>query len=337
MKNWEKVENLLKCFKCGCQLTFGNNNFRCNHCKAIYPIVDGIPRFVPENFWKLGDDNSSIQEKTKNYFGFEWDYFNDWGFIEDTEENLNNVELYGGLVAHRKAAFASKCRMTQDDLKLGNIILDAGCGNGRYTYEAGLNANGFVIGVDIGYGSVKSAFNNCKDLDNVFIIQASLFELPFKDNVIDSCFSNGVLMHTGNAKNAFMEIARTIKPEGCFVAHLYRKLNFVWEINDYMIRFITTKLSIEHNLKFAKIMAKLSKKINKFNRGFKRINLFLRLQPTVHHMFDWYSAPIATHHTDSELRYWFKQANFEVLDKPGKKYKWNHIPWAVNVKGRKIK
>ena len=59
-------------------------------------------------------------------------------------------------------------------------------------------------------------------------------------------------------------------------------------------------------------------------------------------MFDWYSAPIATHHTYKELKEWFKDNNFEVLDDINKKirsqekvYPWKK-PWAINLKGKKL-
>lgn len=340
MKNYSKLLNLIKCLDCNNELKFFDQNFICTKCENVYPIINGIPRFVDKKFFKLNDDNINIENKTKNYFGYEWDYFKRWGFIDDNLINKYNGEYSGGTVNDRKKAFKYKCRLDSSELN-NKIVLDCGCGNGRYTYEARLkgNDNSLIIGLDIGYGSVKSAYENTREFDNILIIQCSLFNLPFKDNVIDSAFSNGVLMHTGNAQKVFNEISRTIKRNGVFVAHLYGKLNPIWEFNDYWIRKITTKLSIEKGIKLAKILTKLSRVINKFPRGFDIANLFFRIQPSVIHMFDWYCAPIATHHTYIELSNWYKKNNFKILDnlydKKQQQKNFFKRPWAINLKGKK--
>lgn len=336
--SFEKFASLLSilcCPSCKHDLILKDSFFECLNCSTNYPIIENIPRFVPENYWNLNTDNDEITKKTKNYFGFEWDYFNDWGFIDDSLiPNDKNFAYLGGTSNARKKTFDTKVRLSNSHLKPDTFTLDAGCGNGRYTYEAGLRSQGIVIGVDIGYGSVKSAYKNTTELDNVFILQANLFDLPFKDNILDNAFSNGVLMHTGNAKKAFYEICRIIKPNGFFVAHVYNKLNPFWEFNDRVIRFFTTKMSIESNLKLAKFLAKVGRRVELKKNGFKYANYFIRLQSTVHHMFDWYSAPIATHHTFNELKKWFSDNQFETMDSNPKETFWDR-PWAVNILGKK--
>jgi len=334
----EKILEILCCLECKGDLELSNEGLSCKRCLEKYPIIDNIARFVPEGYYKLTRDAQNIEEKTKNYFGFEWDYFKDWGFIPDESvSEEKRLEYTGGMVSSRKMAFDSKCRMTEEDLAENKIVLDAGCGNGRYTYEAATRGKALVIGVDIGYGSVLSAYQNTKDLDNVIILQASLFNLPFKDRVIDSAFSNGVLMHTGDAKKAFVEIARTVKSKGVFVAHLYHRLNPVWEFNDWLLRAFTTRLSIDSCLKLSKFLARVAKTVNHIPNGLRFTNLFLRLQPSIIHMYDWYSAPIATHHTYDEVEEWVGKTGFGIIEskKPDKERLLSK-PWSLTVKGRKI-
>lgn len=332
----KRIENILRCLECKDDLKYNNNSFICDNCKSRYPVVDSIPRFVSESFYNLDAGRTDIEERTKNYFGFEWDYFKDWGFVPDEDvPKAKENEFIEGTVSSRKKAFDSKCRMTYEDLTDDKIVLDAGCGNGRYTYEAASRGKALIIGVDIGYGAVKSAFENNKKNYNVIIIQASLFNLPFKNNVFDSCFSNGVLMHTGDAEKAFYEIAHTIKRKGVFAVHLYHKLNPVWEFNDKLIRSITTRLDIEKNLKLATILANFARIVNKIPYALRVANIFLRLQRTKHHMYDWYSAPIATHHTFDELAGWFYKNGFIVDDKIPKLRSIFSRPWGFNLKGIK--
>jgi SAM-dependent methyltransferase len=334
----QRIEHILCCIECGADLSLKEQSFVCKHCERIYRIIDGIPRFVPESFYHLDNRKQSIEEKTKNYFGLEWDYFNDWGFIPDKNVREDqHTEFLGGTVSARVKAFDSKCRLNAKELGEGKIVLDAGCGNGRYTYEAAIREKGFVIGVDIGYGAVRSAYQNNKDNPNVIILQASLFNLPFKNNVFDSCFCNGVLMHTGDAEKAFYEVGRTIKNGGVYVVHVYHKLNPIFELNDRIIRFFTTRMSIENNLKFATVMKNLSRLIEKIPYALRILNLFFRLQSTTHHMFDWYSAPIATHHTYPEVKRWFYNAKFKIQDSCEMSgVRWYSLPWSLNIKGAKF-
>jgi len=331
----KKIEPLLECLECKNNLSLEEDGFKCENCGQKYPIIDGIPRFVPENFWKLDNSKQSLDEKTKNYFGYEWEFFEKWGFYDDKELSDEEKKLYvAATVETRKKTFNSKCRMTEENLSKDKTILDAGCGNGRYTYEAAIRGEALIIGVDLGYGSVKSAYSNTKELDNVIILQANLFNLPFKKENIDNCFSNGVLMHTGNAPKAFKCVSEKIKSGGIFVAHVYNTLNPLWEFNDFIIRFITTRLNIDLNMKFARFMANIGRIAHKNKKIYEFVNLLLRAEGHPILMFDWYAAPIATHHSYKELAKWFEESNFDVLDKIPKRGIIKQ-PWGINLKGKK--
>lgn len=337
---------------------------RCSKCKEMWLIIDGIPRFIGHHFlnslasynsflrkyktnlssngYKIkggdGPENSKLEdlkEKTSSYFGYEWNYFKDWGWIDDKDvtEEERKYDYRGGLISNTEAAFKGKCMLDHIDLVEGKVVLDAGCGNGRYTNQAA-KYGAVVIGVDLGYG-VESAYEHLKTSENVHIIQGDLFALPFKRNIFDSAFSNGVLMHTGNAKKAFCSITKHIKQEGFFVAHLYHKRNWIFEIVDGTIRFITTELSIENNLKFARFMANWGKhlmKKGKWQRYFK----YIEVLPTLHHMYDWYSAPIATHHTYTEVKNWFNEMGFDII-RSNEPYKITLMnkPESLTLKGQK--
>lgn len=330
-----RIASYLKCPSCGGregdELLISAERILCPRCHSIYPILNGVPSFV-----QCEQQLSEVEKKTNTYFGFEWAHFDRWGFIEDDEVvGKNQEDFLGGLVSHRKAAFDSKCRITNEELQEGCLVLDAGCGNGRYTFEAASRGKAIIIGVDIGQGSSQAAAKNVAGLENVLIIQASLFRLPFRDGVFTSAFSNGVLMHTGNAQAAFQEVARTVAEQGTFVVHVYHRLNPVWEAVDYFMRAVTTRLSVEMNMRFAARMSSLAKWMGKKPGRLERINKIMRLQKTPVHMYDWYSAPIATHHTYPELAAWFKESAFMLLDTLPRERPVFHRPWAVNIKGKK--
>jgi SAM-dependent methyltransferase len=374
----QNILDYIECAKCGSGyniLPFEQMNghimdglLRCSNCNNIVFVILGIPRFVSskivgfdsdfQNFAKKYKENikdisnacnrldatstktdslRNIKRATSKYFGFEWEYFNEWGWISDdsVSEEQKEYEYYGGVVSHTERAFKIKCMLDAGDLAPGKLVLDAGCGNGRYTYHAAKNG-AEVVGVDIGYG-VKSAFKHMKDLQNVHIIQGDLFDLPFKSGIFDSVFSNGVLMHTGDAKKAFFSITKHIKKNGVFVAHLYHKRNLIFEIVDHTLRFFTSKLSIDQNMKFAKFMARWGRKLKQkgaWNKWFR----FIEVLPTTIHMYDWYSAQIATHHTYPEVKGWFKDTGFDIIktnEPPGDQVTFLNKPESLTVKGRK--
>ena len=224
--------------------------------------------------------------------------------------------------------------MEEKDLKEENIVLDAGCGNGRFINQAA-QYGATCIGIDFAWGAVDAAYNHLKENQNIHIIQGDLFNLPFKYNLFDTVFSIGVLMHTGDAQKAFVSISRYIKNKGVFTLHMYHKKNFIFEFNDSLLRSIPTKLSIKNMLRFSRFMAKRGKYLSKSKFYYKILQL-IQILPTLHHMYDWYSAPIATHHSYQEVERWFKEEGFTIIksEKP-LRYSFFGMPESLTLKGQK--
>jgi len=370
----EELLDYLACPDCGNELDLEifckeeakikDGVFVCKNCHNNYFLIDYVPRFLPVDVIAKSDifadfvskyderleqmdvslsksktgfieDDYQIRLKTIEYFGYEWKKFINWGWLEEDDiPKEERIKYDGGFVSNTISAFKSKSLMTGEDLSSGKLVLDAGCGNGRFSNQAA-NYGAEVIGADIGTGTVEAAYENTKEMDNIHIIQGDLFKLPFKKNIFDTAFSIGVLMHTGDAYRAFKSIASHIKTGGVFTAHVYHKLNPVWEINDFLLRKITTNMSVENNVKFANFMSKLGKLLSKMGL-FNIANIFVRIQPTLIHMYDWYSAPIATHHTYGEVKRWYIENNFEILMTNESELQLLFIkPWSLTVKGTK--
>ncbi len=293
-------------------------------CKKWFPVIRSVPRFLPKDLIKdeyhefsmqyedqlkkcslnansytlTGDKLEDLKKQTIQNFGFEWVEYNRFGWDDPVYNNAFEEEVF-----HRKSL------LNPDDLKK-KVVLDAGCGNGRYCHWAAKNAN-HVIGVDLGDG-VESANENTHKLANVQIIQGDIFNLPLKPKSLDAIYSIGVLMHTGNAHQATINLSKKLKERGTITIHLYGKGNFIYEFFDALIRKRTTKMSIERLQIFTKRMFRLRKILEKiFLVDF--VNLFIKVDPHPHCIFDWYAAPIATHHTYSQVKTWFKDLEMPVL------------------------
>jgi hypothetical protein len=119
-------------------------------------------------------------------------------------------------------------------------------------------------------------------------------------------FSIGVLMHTGDARRATAALVELLKPGGSITVHLYARGNPVYELNDALLRALTTRLPIP-------TLQRLSDGLSKVGTTLQRAkllgyaNLLLRLHTDTTGNFDWYAAPIATHHTYPEVFRWFEE------------------------------
>ncbi len=101
----------------------------------------------------------------------------------------------------------------------GKVVLDLGCGVGQYSYRAlkdyqpsKLVALDLTGGVDIFRKIMLERFPQYKS--KVLLVQASVFQMPFRDETFDYVFALGVLQHTGNTREAIKQAARVIKYSG---------------------------------------------------------------------------------------------------------------------------
>jgi SAM-dependent methyltransferase len=212
-------------------------------------------------------------------------------------------------IEREEAVFLHKSLLSPDALD-GKLVLDAGCGNGRYSYWAS-QFGARVVGIDLGAG-VESAHANTRHLDNVQIVQADIFRLPFARETFDRVFSIGVLMHTGDARKATESLAGRLKPGGSVTVHLYGKGNAVYEYVDRALRRRTVRLSIDELSDFTRRAWRVTRFLERL-RLLPLVDCFIRLDPHPHCIFDWYSAPIATHHTYPEVEAWFAAMGMRVV------------------------
>lgn len=282
----------------------------------FYVVTNYIPRMLPNQLEKLKNfkekyseiipaqelkfkksNLEKLQEKTIESFGFEWKKWNRFGW-----ENRESLEK-------TKAIFDYKVMFKPEEIR-GKLLLDAGCGNGRYTKIAS-DYGAISVGVDLSE-AVDEAFKNLGVYKNIHFVQGDLFKLPFKKNLFDFIFSNGVLMHTGNAKKAFISLTRHLNEDGVISIHLYHKGNLIYEFNDWWLRSITTRLPLNATYIVSKILAGIARALPK-KLVMYGLNSIFRIEPHEHYVFDWYTAPIATHHTYKEVYEWLKEAGLHLV------------------------
>jgi len=93
------------------------------------------------------------------------------------------------------------------------IVLDAGCGNGRFTRACARLGPRWVVGVDPSH-SVQAARANTAGLSNAAVMQGDIFDLPFSPASFDHVFCIGVIHHLPDPRAGFMALTRMLKPGG---------------------------------------------------------------------------------------------------------------------------
>ena len=87
-----------------------------------------------------------------------------------------------------------------------------------------------IYSVDLSIGSLElgERFRKKNNIENLFFLRMSLFNLFFKKDFFDVIISNGVLHHTANPEMAFTELVKYLKKDGYIVIGLYHKFGRIY-------------------------------------------------------------------------------------------------------------
>lgn len=191
---------------------------------SLINIVKNSKEFNVGNvmdYSKIHDKSSQkkIEQLTHNLYGDCWVNFNPKQYDEATELlkerfERNNVPL---------------------SLIKDKLVLDDGCGGGRYSIALSRLGAKKVIGLDMGTKGIEFANTKAKELgleEKVEFKVGNVLDLPFDDNTFDFIFSNGVIHHTVDIEKGVAEISRVLKPEGHAWIFVQGKGGFQWTVTD---------------------------------------------------------------------------------------------------------
>ena len=102
----------------------------------------------------------------------------------------------------------------------GKDVLDAGCGNGRWSWALG-TAGATVTAVDQSEAGVAAATGTCAGFPGFRAVQHDLLKPLDLAQEFDLVWSFGVLHHTGDTRTALANVAACVKPGGYLYLMLY--------------------------------------------------------------------------------------------------------------------
>jgi ubiquinone/menaquinone biosynthesis C-methylase UbiE len=92
----------------------------------------------------------------------------------------------------------------------GKSVLDVGCGSGLFFNQVKGQAD-LVVGVDISSRLLAKSKEQSRNFQNVFVLQADVDHLPFKDCFFDDIFAFTMLQNMPKPTETLCEIKRVAK------------------------------------------------------------------------------------------------------------------------------
>ncbi|MBZ5679223.1 MAG: class I SAM-dependent methyltransferase [Acidobacteriia bacterium] len=265
-------------------------------CAREFPRVRAVLRFVDAPDYA-------------GSFGWQWQRY-----------AKTQLDTTGGAISDE--AFRKRTGIRPEELS-GKLILDVGCGMGRFS-EVATRWGARVVGIDLSIACEVAARNLA---DREFVaMQADVFELPFAPESFDLIYSIGVLHHTPDCEKAFKTLPQYLKPAGTIAIWLYSGYNNWYRFSD-VYRKVTHGISPRVlNGVFRVVVPALYY----LDRGLRTVPLAGRpLAGIVHHVFpvslrpepemrildtlDWYSPKYQSKHTYEQVFRWFESCGLEAL------------------------
>jgi SAM-dependent methyltransferase len=278
----EQVLQLLRCPHCRATLVSGSaEQLSCTRCESIFPIVNGIPRFVPP-------------ENYATNFGFQWNHFRQTQLDSHTGRPISRTR------------FLEQTGWDAEQLR-GKRVLDAGCGAGRFA-EVALSLGAEVFAIDYS-SAVDAAASNLRLGENprLHIFQADIYSLPFADESFEYVYSLGVLQHTPDVQRALRALIPFLKPGGKLTVDLYLRNLARWAHPRTWLRPVTVRMPGD---RLFQLIQRWAPRLLAVSRAFQRVPLFGRYLSR--------AVPVANYHgvlplDDHQLREWAILDTFDWL------------------------
>jgi SAM-dependent methyltransferase len=172
-------------------------------------------------------------------------------------------------------------------------------------------------------------------------IQADILQLPFREQMFDTIFAEGVLHHTPSTELALKSLVSILEPGGEILFYVYRKKGPIREFTDDYIRNIVSSLDPEEAWDMLRPLTRLGQALAELHTQvevsedipylgiragrydvqrliywhFAKLfwNESFSFEENNHVMFDWYHPRYAHRQTEDEVRRWCNEAGLSIV------------------------
>jgi SAM-dependent methyltransferase len=294
------ITALLRCPKCGSDFVIGEDKFDCKAGHS-FRFQNNVVDFSGT---KAVDP---VQKRSERSFQVEWtQYYPSLGWKPNE-------------LAIEKDMFLT-CTRAMPSFFSNNIVIDAGCGNGRYINVLNRLSSPppkLILGIDIS-DTVLVAAKNCSIFQNVLFLK---MDLNLVQNIlkepVDYIYSIGVLHHTPNAEEAFHNLVKCIKKGGFMSVYLYGKGNPILHRVNCFLRnrfFQRWPHQLVYCMCFLIAIPCQVFRIKFFGPWLQDfVSRFIFISYDVHNMFDAYTAGYTSYHERREVEQWYAKAGFDCV------------------------
>jgi SAM-dependent methyltransferase len=290
--------SILACPSDGGELRSAGAGLECTTCHATYQR-DRVVRFV---------DREAYAES----FGLQWRTF-------------SRVQLDNSGLSDSERRFRKETGLQTADIA-GKLVLEGGCGMGRFLDVVSRDGAALAVGVDLST-AVDAAAANIGERANVLITQGDIFKLPFKKGAFDVVYSIGVLHHTPSAERAFKTLVGLVKPGGTIAISVYAavmKPGVPWALNLFrrrawrvVTRRVPRKLMMWWSQYAVPVFWVIDKiPVVRYVRYLFPILIYQSypLEWSVLDTFDTYATELESRHRPKEVFRWFREMGLTEID-----------------------
>jgi ubiquinone/menaquinone biosynthesis C-methylase UbiE/uncharacterized protein YbaR (Trm112 family) len=307
---------------------------RCGKCDVIYPVIDGVPRFLDDGIKRFPDFvtkyrpelQPSVQHAEVVQAGPERDGENDYENIRKSFSQEWSIfdydadKTWGWTLDERKKVFLEDIQMKPEELR-GKTMLDAGCGNGTMT--AALSGFGLeIVGLDLNDGLGRAYANRGKyapeAVRQVQYVQGNLVKPPLKESVFDLIYSSGVIHHTPSSKKTFESLVRLVEKGGRLYVWVYGKRPWPVRLFFWWGRGLKHWMTLKSVMRICRLLSPLYKMGAELLHAIGLMSFRRRnTQEITLDLFDAFAPRYNHWHTEAEVRSWFEDQGFRNVHVSG--------------------
>ncbi|MEM2130105.1 MAG: methyltransferase domain-containing protein [Candidatus Bathyarchaeia archaeon] len=243
---------------------------------------------------------------TRGSFDFQWKNIPEGAYLLSDPVFRENIDNF----------LVDELGLSRDFLK-GLFVVDAGCGNGRWTYGL-LKLGCKVVAFDFTVSGCRETKKNTRQFDDINVVLADILHVPFRQNLFDMAFCWGVLHHTGNMELAFKNVASIVRCGGLLHVYVYGPKS----VRIKMWRKILSPFSYNGKLIIIKILTQLTNRLPLFR-------VFIPFSTSIHGTFDAYSPSINVESSKEYIFSLFKKNGFRSIKRLNPK--WCNAAFSLDI------